>query len=191
MYYNGAQGDQAPTARPGASDNWEKAERYGRELGIQVWKLWQSIRPEIEPAFACHVEQIQLPKRTWHPDFLKTGGAEYGLNDSNIRAVIEGMSPETTHSISLRLGELVIAGVPGELVAVLGDDVKARIRRSLGVRHAVIGGLADEWISYMLTPEEYRKGDYEASISFYGERLGPVIVDAVTRGAGRLANTRH
>jgi hypothetical protein len=35
---------------------------------------------------------------------------------------------------------------------------------------------ADEWVSYMLTPDEYRKGGDEASVSFYGEDLGPRVV---------------
>ncbi len=186
MYYNGAEGDQAPSARPNSGGNWEKAERYGRELGIEVWKRWQTIRPEASPKFAYHQEPISLPPRTWHPDFIKTGGAEYGLNESNIKTVIEKLNPVATHCVSLRLGELAIVGIPGELAAKLGDAIKLRVGKSLGVRHVVIGGLADEWISYMLTPEEYRKGGYEASVSFYGERLGPVIVEGVARGAAVL-----
>ena len=43
MYYNGAEGDQAPHGRPDAgSSRWERAERYGRDLGIVAWKQWQA-----------------------------------------------------------------------------------------------------------------------------------------------------
>ena len=42
------------------------------------------------------------------------------------------------------------------------------------------------WISYMLAPDEYRKGGYEASVSFYGETLGPEIVRATIRAAAHL-----
>ncbi len=183
LYYNGAQGDQSPIARPGSGGDWEKAERYGRELGIQVWKVWHTITPKRTTEFAYHVEPISLPARRWHPDFMKTGGAEYGLNENNVRKIIDQMQPVATHSICLRLGDLFIAGVPGEMAATLGDQVKARISASTGARHVVIGGLADEWISYILSPEEYRKGGYEASVSFYGESLGPVVVEGVVRGA--------
>ena len=45
MYYNGAEGDQAPVGRPDAgSSRWERAERYGRELGIVAWKQWQQTK---------------------------------------------------------------------------------------------------------------------------------------------------
>jgi hypothetical protein len=122
----------------------------------------------------------------WHPDFMKTGGAEYGLSNTAIRTIVERLVPVSTHSVSLRLGDLIIAGVPGELASVLGDDLKDRIRKATSARHAVVGGLADEWISYMLAPPEYHRGGYEASMSFYGDGLGPVIVDGVAKGASAL-----
>ncbi len=46
--------------------------------------------------------------------------------------------------------------------------------------------LADEWVSYILPAGEYRQGGYEASMSFYGEALGNVLVVGVARGAGKL-----
>ena len=45
MYYNGAEGDQAPVGRPDAGNSrWERAERYGRDLGIVAWKQWQATK---------------------------------------------------------------------------------------------------------------------------------------------------
>ena len=34
MFYNGAEGDQSPTPPADAGSNWERAERYGREMAI-------------------------------------------------------------------------------------------------------------------------------------------------------------
>ncbi len=186
MYYNGAEGDQSPIARPDSGGDWEKAERYGREIGLQVWDLWKRTKAAANARLEYHLEPMSLPTRIWHPDFMKTGGAEYGLSDSAIRTIVERLVPVSTHSVSLRIGDLIIAGVPGELASTLGDDLKDRIRKSTGVHHVVVGGLADEWISYMLAPAEYHKGGYEASMSFYGDRLGPAIVDGVAHGAARL-----
>ena len=72
------------------------------------------------------------------------------------------------------------------MAAGLGLEVKAAVRRDTGAKHVAIGGLADEWISYMLTPEEYRKGGYEASVSFYGQTLGPTIAQAAARACAQL-----
>jgi len=65
-------------------------------------------------------------------------------------------------------------------------ELKAKARQLTGAKCQTIGGLADEWVSYILPAEEYRKGGYEASVSFYGETLGGTIVESVVRGVGKL-----
>lgn len=186
MYYNGAEGDQSPTPPADAASRWERAERYGREMGIHAWKAWEKVRPRVVKAFAYHTESITLPKTTWHPDFMKTGGAEYGLNESMMRTFLDALQPTETRSTSLRVGDLVILGVPGEMAAQLGLDAKKKVRQMTGASAVTIGGLADEWVSYILPPDEYRKGGYEASVSFYGDTLGSVIMDGLIRAAGGL-----
>lgn len=186
MFYNGAQGDQSPVARPDSGGNWEKAERYGRELGILVWREWEKVRPTPAPTLACSFEEIPLPPHAWHGAFMKTGGAEYGLSEALAGTMLALLFPTKTHSTSVRVGDLLIVGVPGEMIAELGISVKSRVRAATGVPHVVVGGLADEWVSYILSAEQYRKGGYEASVSFYGEQLGQVIADGAVRGASRL-----
>jgi len=186
MFYNGAQGDQSPVARPDSGGNWEKAERYGRELGILVWREWEKVRPTPAPTLACSFEEIPLPPHAWHRAFMKTGGAEYGLSEALAGRMLALLFPTKTHSTSVRVGDLLIVGVPGEMIAELGISVKSRARAATGVPHVVVGGLADEWVSYILSAEQYRKGGYEASVSFYGEQLGQVIADGAVRGASRL-----
>ena len=63
------------------------------------------------------------------------------------------------------------------MTADLGLEVKRRVGDELDVPYVVIGGLADEWISYILSAEEYRRGGYESSVSFYGADLGRTIVE--------------
>ena len=43
MFYNGAQGDQSPVP-PDCDSHWERAERYGRELGIRAMPTRTSAR---------------------------------------------------------------------------------------------------------------------------------------------------
>lgn len=187
MYFNGAEGDQSPVPRKDSGGgNWERAERYGRELGVVVWREWQKIKPTPSPAFSYHYEEIALPKRTWHRDFMKTGGSEYGLDEQLVEKVIALMVPPKTVNGSLRLGDLLVVGVPGEMAAGLGKSIKSRVRRATGAKHTVIGGLANEWVSYILPADEYNKGGYEASVSFYGETLGQIVVESVVKGASQL-----
>jgi hypothetical protein len=130
---------------------------------------------------------IPLPPRKKHADFMKIGGKEYGMVDQGLELMLQRLFPTESESTCLRLGSLVIVGVPGEMTAELGIEVKRRVRHATGLPHVVIGGLANEWISYILSPAEYRRGGYEATISFYGETLGPAIVEGVVKTAAPLA----
>ncbi|MEX2112018.1 MAG: hypothetical protein WD845_02475, partial [Pirellulales bacterium] len=123
---------------------------------------------------------------TWHPDFAKTGGAEYGLDETLLREMLPRMFPAQIDSITLRLGDLLIVGIPGEMAASLGHKIKTEAAHLTGAKCPTIGGLADAWISYMLPAEEYRKGGYESSVSFYGESLGDTIVAGAIAGVAEM-----
>lgn len=180
MYSNGAEGDQSVIARPDSGDSrYEKAERYGRDLGVVAWKQWEQIEPQRDVEFAFGAHTIKLPERTWHPNFKETGGAEYGLTEDLLKVMLPALFPSEVETVSLRVGDLLIVGVPGEMTASLGLEVKANAVKRSGAKCPVIGGLADVWLSYIMRPEEYTKGGYEASVSFYGETLGPTIASGV------------
>jgi neutral ceramidase len=186
LLYNGAEGDQSPVPPPNCASNWERAERYGREMGIIAWQTWQKVQPAESKVFAYRTETIPLPKRQWHPDFMKTGGTEYGLDEAGMQALVEKLVPAETKATCLRLGDLVILGVPAELAAELGMEAKAEARKLTGAGCVTIGGLANEWVSYALPAREYAKGGYEASVSFYGETLGSKLVEGVLAAARNL-----
>jgi hypothetical protein len=67
----------------------------------------------------------------------------------------------------------------------LGERIKNHLFEQ-GIRYPVIGGMANEWISYILSKEQYQKGGYETSVSFYGPELGPTIHQAMITAASPL-----
>jgi len=174
MYYNGPQADQSVRAE-GAGSHFEKAEKYGRTMAINVLNIYNNIRPEEDIQFSYNFKIIPLPDREAHPDFMETGGKEYGLDEELINILLEQVFPVHTSIGACRLGELLIVGAPGELIAELGLNIKDNLL-DRGIKYPVIGGLANEWISYILSEKEYHKGGYESSVSFYGKDLGHVIV---------------
>jgi hypothetical protein len=187
MYYNGAEGDQAPVGRPDAGESrWERAERYGRDLGIVAFKQWETTKASPGVTLACHSQSVALPERTWHPDFMETGGKEYGLSEELFKKMLPVLCPSTVDIVSLRLGDLVIVGIPGEMAARLGMQIKSAVGRATGAKNPVIGGLADQWISYMLPAEEYQRGGYESSVSFYGPTLGETVVKGAIASGSAL-----
>ncbi len=57
-----------------------------------------------------------------------------------------------------------------------------------GIEYPTIGGLANEWKSYILSAEQYNNGaGYESSVSFYGDSLGDVIVNGIIESSTPLA----
>jgi hypothetical protein len=187
MFYNGAEGDQSPTPPAVAcGSNWERAEVYGRDMAIRAWSVWEKTQPREVTTVGYHSATITLPKRQWHPDFMKSGGAEYGLSEEAMAGLVEHLVPAQTRSTCFRLDDLVILGVPGEMTSELGLAAKETVRLITGAKSVVIGGLADEWVSYILSAEEYRLGGYEASVSLYGETLGRTVIDGVVGAATGL-----
>ena len=118
---------------------------------------------------------------------MQTGGAEYGLREEMMEVLIEQMVPPQSMCGILRLDDLLIVGVPGELAAHLGKELRDKAGEKSGAKHPIIGGLANEWISYILSPEQYNgSGGYEASVSFYGPQLGPTVVAGALKGVEKL-----
>jgi hypothetical protein len=114
---------------------------------------------------------------------MMTGGKEYGINSDQADYIINLLFPDSTSSTFFTIGDLLIVGVPGEMTAELGIDIKDKVHEKIEIEFITIGGLANEWISYMLSEEEYEKGGYETSVSFYGSTLGPLVVHKIIESA--------
>lgn len=181
MYYNGAEGDQSVIAENGGS-HYETTEMYGRTIAKQAYEAYIQINLEKDPVFEYQLKTVDLSARKPHPDFMKTGGTEYQLSEEKIQGLLDYVFPAQTSIPVLRLGNLMIIGAPGEMIAELGIDIKNKVRAS-GVPNPAIGGLANEWISYILSENQYQKGGYESSASFYGPTLGSVIHDTMIEAA--------
>lgn len=185
MYYNGAEGDQSVLVRSNAGNHYQKAEWYGREIGKKAFEIYKTIKTESTSIFEYNSLPVVLPKPQMHPQFESTGGAEYGMDDQNTKYILNAMCPEKTNITALRVGEWLLVGAPGELTYNLGEKIKNHLFEQ-GIPYPVIGGMANEWISYILSKEQYQKGGYETSVSFYGPELGPTIHKAMIAAASPL-----
>jgi hypothetical protein len=181
LYSNGAEGDVAPQGGEGPSA-YARAESYGRKIAIKALDLIPKIKTAPDARLAFSMTIAQLPPRKIPPGLAEAAGPEYGLTSDNLEELLEAMNPTNTFVPSLRVGDFVAVGIPGEMISQLGLGIKATLREA-GAPHPVIIGLANEWISYILSPEEYHKGGYEPGVSFYGETLGPFMVEqAISAG---------
>ncbi len=185
MYYNGAEGDQSPVL-DASGDAYTKIQIYGKHVAEKAFGIYKTIKPKVVKIFNFQYQTIVLPEHQAHPSFMKTGGEEYGLNEQTVKVVMNMLAPVKVGISAVRIGNLVIAGVPGEMTAVLGKQVKTNLKNA-GAKCVAIGGLANEWISYILDKEQYLHGEgYESSVSFFGPDLGQLMVDKVTQTAKPL-----
>lgn len=98
-----------------------------------------------------------------------------------------GWTPEVLPFQLLRVGSIVIAGIPGEMTAQGGRRLRARILNSLssiGVNRVILTGLANEYSGYIATPEEYDSQQYEGASTLFGR----LTFDAYLQIFGQLAD---
>lgn len=70
----------------------------------------------------------------------------------------------------VRLGDRLLVGAPGEPSVEMGRRFEAAVRPSLpaGVRDAVVVGLTNDYLGYLITPEEYEMQHYEGGHTVFG-----------------------
>ena len=77
-----------------------------------------------------------------------------------------------------RIGPVVIGTLPGEFTTMLGRRIAGAIQQeSPGAQRVLLVGLANEYMSYFSTEEEYATQTYEASSMMYGPQAGARIRD--------------
>ena len=98
-----------------------------------------------------------------------------------------GWAPTQMPVQIIRIGQLVIIGVPGEATTMSGRRIRKVVLDNLQgtrVTSAVIAGLTNQYTGYITTPEEYDKQHYEgASTEFGPNELGAFLqeYDALSR----------
>ena len=83
----------------------------------------------------------------------------------------EGLGPKILPIQLLKIGQLVIIGVPAELTTMAGRRLRETVLtelRSTGVQHLAIAGYANDYSQYVTTKEEYDMQHYEGASTLFG-----------------------
>jgi len=175
LYANGAEGDISPQGRSGGS-HYEQAWNYGRQVGLAAGRLARELRAESVSRFAVACDWVTLPTRRGAPDFVKIAGAEYHVTREQLDQMVKVLFPEKAPLYALRVNGFELVTFPGEPICELGLAVKAALRQE-GIAHPCVAALTTDGIGYILTKAEYQKSGYEATASFYGDGLGPLLLE--------------
>ena len=100
------------------------------------------------------------------------------------------LEPTAVPLTAARIGETVLVSVPGEMTVELARRTRTAALDAMagsGPRRVVVAGYANEYISYLTTPEEYEAQHYEGGTTVYGPASGPFVASALGDLAGRLA----
>lgn len=171
MVLNGAIGDVSPSADgPTVEDKFKnfmnELHSTDKSYRIDVWT------PRSKP-IAWDSERISLDKMVPHPTFASTNKIPEALAQS----LVNQFAPPAANISVVRLGDLVVVGVPGEPTSILGNQIKAAGLK-MGYKSVLVCSHTNGWIGYILDPTDYDRGGYEATLSFYGREEGEKVVAA-------------
>ncbi len=97
---------------------------------------------------------------------------------ANVRLDIHRVQhePDPVEVVALRVGDLAIVGLPGEVFCELGLE----LRRRSPARHTLVVELSGDAIGYIPTRESFTQGGYEVTVgsTFYQPGAGEQLVDA-------------
>lgn len=68
-----------------------------------------------------------------------------------------------------RIGNIVIAGVPGEFTTMSGRRLRSALRQTLNLKQdndVIIAGLSNTYADYVTTPEEYKVSYSQTNLIF-------------------------
>lgn len=100
-----------------------------------------------------------------------------------------GSFPKSVPLMVVRVGDRMIASLPGEPTKEAGARVKRDVllaSSAAGVRKVVISGLTNEYINYITTPEEYDMQHYEGGSTVYGRLELNLLKESLRDLASRL-----
>lgn len=92
--------------------------------------------------------------------------------------------PDRVEVMSIRIGDVALVGLPGEIFCEFGMDIKRRSPAAF----TLVGELCGEEIGYVPTKESFEQGGYESltGSTFYEQDAGAKITEAVLSQLQRL-----
>lgn len=185
LFMNGAEGDMAPSGGPQAA---KKIAAAIMKLQGQLTVTDQLTIANLSKTVSLGRPRITVTKETLDqleddPLGIKNvlGRFKNGLTVPLSKRWVE-------HSVRLqgiRIGKAVILTMPGEPIAELGLALRGEVK-ALGYETMLLASLANNHIGYILTEKQFKRGGYEAVVSFFGAKAGEALKDECRKIAKAL-----
>lgn len=148
-------------------------ERVGNVVAAEAWRVWSSLREEDfrdEVALGGRLTEVRFPARCPTSQELAEARKLYesGENWDDMEwayarelVLLADMPTEWMIPIhTLRIGDLGIVGLPGEVFTEIGLDIKARspFAQTMNI------GIANDIVGYVATDQALEEGSYETRL---------------------------
>ena len=177
LFFNGAEGDATTNGAIGETAD-AKVSQYGSALAEEAWNILRIMGTKPEAKLSAWTTEVTLPPRKMTGLFA-AGTLQMGATLEQGKQVLNALMPAKSVLQFLAVGDLLFLGFPCEPTGDIGMAAKAAARKA-GFDTPAVVALANDWLAYALTPEQYQAGNYEAGMSFYGDRFGSTLLQALT-----------
>ena len=135
---------------------------------------------------------------TQQPFEGRSSPVDYPLDPSQGRKIVvptglvgNGSLPQSVPVMVARVGERLIATVPGEMTVDMGRRVRGAVSlmsQGHGITGVQISGLANEYLSYFVSPQEYDAQHYEGGSTMYGREQSVALQETLMLLTKALVN---
>ncbi|MCL4233238.1 MAG: neutral/alkaline non-lysosomal ceramidase N-terminal domain-containing protein [Deltaproteobacteria bacterium] len=152
MFMNGSLGASVHPQNPYAPfpidgrewGTWEDVENYGRVLADAAQDLFATVEPATDTSVDVRAYWVESKVQNYF--FVLTG--KWGIIPRDIPNFGEN---GTTTMTALWIGDVPFATVPGELV----PTISTQLRAIMGGEHQFVINLGQDWIGYIITPQQF------------------------------------
>ncbi|KAA0017392.1 neutral/alkaline ceramidase [Antrihabitans cavernicola] len=125
--------------------------------------VWDGLSRQVFYRFSRRLRASQSPKGIALPGGL--------LN--RVRPMVADRAPVQL----LRIGQLYLIGIPGEVTIVAGLRLRRTVAAIVGadLEHVLVAGYSNGYIHYVTTPEEYDAQQYEGGSTLFGRWELPAL----------------
>jgi len=168
LFFAGAVGDQAPVKR---GEGWDRARFVGDRLALHAEALLAKLDTDgTRAGLPLIARQRVLPL---DPARVRLGG-RLTLPRWLSRVMVDDDATLTV----VKMGQVLLLGVPCDLSAELGLALKAAARKL--TYQPIVIGFANDYVGYCLPERLYHSDHYEALMSFNGPRTGERLVEELS-----------
>ncbi len=184
---------------PEYPDPWYQINRVGDVLAAAAYKAWRGIRLsefEREVTLGAATEVFTFRRREFSDEQVEAARKRLKGDSPTNLGDREWLEAHTTISLSerpverksciqaMRIGDLGLVGLPGEIFVEIGLEIKQRSP----FERTLIGELANDWLGYIPTPEAFEQGSYEVFTTPASPATAPAMIESALKLLEQLAD---